>query len=571
MKATMITIRIRRWLSLLFACVLMLCVFAGCGTTSNGSGAESKPNASAPETQQPTETDEPGTGVQETDTPSGEISFPLTEEETTITGWVVCHPMVLNYIENISENSVIKYYAEMSNVIFDAEMISGAAQAEQFPVMIAGGEYCDIISNVHSLYGGGVAKAMEDGVIIDLAEYGLKENMPNYWRYMSDHGYTKWITDDEGRIGSLYIVEESDLTINGMVIRQDYLDQVGKSVPTTYDELHDALTAFQTELGTGAMWVNYLGNGVNNFLGNGFGINTYYYPEDGFYPMYVENGTVHFSYLEEAYRDYLTMMNKWYKEGLIFDDFATDVGEIKIEYTDDSDKLYNGTLSTVSTGIAYLDTHISMLENGTLVPMADVGNTAGETFHYTSQEQGAPQAKYTISTECENVELVMKYWDYFWTEEGAFLATWGLENEAFTYDEDGNPHYTDLVLKHEVGTRVSLGIYCLNDPPTLVLQGRNDAGYTEATLEAGRVWGSNQDGAGYYPTACSLTTEESGDFNAKWNECATYMCESIPRFIMGELNLDEDFDAFVAQLKALGAEECLKIKQASYDRYVNRA
>ncbi len=562
--------RTKRALFLLLALALAVSMFAGCGD-----GADDESSASP----EPVETQQPGTEAseapetpeaQETEAPTGEISFPLTEEETTITGWVVCHPLVLNYIENLSENSVIKYYAELSNVVFDANLVSGAAQAEQFPVMIAGGDYCDVISNVHSLYGGGIPKAMEDGIIIDLNEYGIQENMPNYWKYMEDHNYTKWISDDDGRIGSMYIVEESDLTINGVAIRQDYLDAVNMGMPTTYDELHDVLTAFTTELGKGTMWVNYLGNSVNNFLGNGFGINTYYYVEDAFYPFYVEDGTVRFSYIEQGYKDYLTMMRSWYDEGLIYSDFVSDVDQIKIEYTEALDRLYTGEFGVFSTGIAYIDTHQTMLEDGVIAPMADIGKTAGETFHYTSQEQGAPQAKYAISTDCEQVELVMKYFDYFWTDEGAFLGTWGIEGEGFEYNEQGEPVYTDLVTKHEQGTRVSMGIYCLNDPPTLCLKGRNDAAYTELASSAGQVWGSNQDGSGYYPTACTLTTDESNEFNEKWSELTTYMCEAIPRFIIGELNLDSDFDAFVEQLKAMGIEDCIAIKQNSYDRYVSR-
>lgn len=204
--------------------------------------------------------------------------------------------------------------------------------------------------------------------------------------------------------------------------------------------------------------------------------------------------------------------------------------------------------------------------------MADVGQTAGETFHNTSQEQGSPQAKYSISTQCEEekIDLIMRYWDYFWTEEGSFLATWGIEGEGFAYDENGNPQYTDLVTQHDLGTRVSLGIYALNDPPTLISQDREEVGYTEITLESGRIWSSNQDGTGYYPTACSMTPEESSEFADTWNDIGVYMTENVPRFILGDLNLESDWDAFVQQLIDMGIEDCIAIWQSTYDRYLTR-
>ncbi len=179
---------------------------------------------------------------------------------------------------------------------------------------------------------------------------------------MTDHDFVNWITDDEGRVCSLYIVEESDLTINGMMIRSDYLEEVGVDVPTTYAELHDTLAAFQTELGTGTMWLNYMGNAVNNFLGNGYGINTYYYPEEAWYPIYVEDGQVHFTYIEEGAREYLSMIREWYEEGLIFSDFTTASGEIKVEYTEDLDRVYTGEFGVISTGLTYIDSHVSSME-----------------------------------------------------------------------------------------------------------------------------------------------------------------------------------------------------------------
>ena len=41
----------------------------------------------------------------------------------------------------------------------------------------------------------------------------------------------------------------------------------------------------------------------------------------GAYPVYVVDGDVKFGWVEEGFKDYLTLMHQWYTEGLLGADF----------------------------------------------------------------------------------------------------------------------------------------------------------------------------------------------------------------------------------------------------------
>ena len=66
-----------------------------------------------------------------------------------------------------------------------------------------------------------------------------------------------------------------------------------------------------------------------------------------------------------------------------------------------------------------------------------------------------------ITANCEHPEAVVKYFDYFYGEEGITLYFMGIEGETFYYDENGNPQYTDFVTKNPdgMGMEEALGTY----------------------------------------------------------------------------------------------------------------
>lgn len=345
-------------------------------------------------------------------------------------------------------------------------------------------------------------------------------------------------------------------------------------IPTTYDELYEALVGFQTLGASDPMWINNIGTASRNFFTDGYGVAGAYDKMQNFEPYTVVGGNVQFSYTSDGFKDYLTMTNKWYSEGLIWSDFASD-----------------GTISTISSSNAYsliLNGNMGFFTNGELadltkipneaedpnmelVAMADLTLNKGDTLHVKTNDT-LPEKRWSVSTSCaeEKYEIICKYIDWWFTEEGSDLASWGIQGEAWNYDENGDRRFTDLILNNpdNLSLKVVLTLYVGDDHPSMIQIARSESQYSDQALAASDLWKSNIDGSQTYPTAStSMTVAESDAYNANFNDIITYAQENIPKFMTGELSIESDWDKYVAAIEGMGLAECISYKQAAYERY----
>lgn len=65
------------------------------------------------------------------------------------------------------------------------------------------------------------------------------------------------------------------------------------------------------------------------------------------------------------------------------------------------------------------------------------------------------------------------------------------------------------------------------------------------------------------------TQEESDLISTKMTDIQTYQQEMFYKFILGDESLD-NYDAFVEQLKSMGIDEVVAVKQAQYDRFIGK-
>lgn len=163
-----------------------------------------------------------------------EPSLPLTEEPTTLTFWYSAFPN-WDFDTVFGQNPAIARAEELTGVHAEVNFVVMDAFAEKFNLMIASSEYPDFISS--GAYVGGCAQAFEDEVIIDITE--LTETLAhNYMALISQDEITlKSAYDDESRIlGFATISKNAALPTDGLIIRQDWLDDLGLEAPVTYGD-----------------------------------------------------------------------------------------------------------------------------------------------------------------------------------------------------------------------------------------------------------------------------------------------------------------------------------------------
>jgi putative aldouronate transport system substrate-binding protein len=172
-----------------------------------------------------------------------------------------------------------------------------------------------------------------------------------------------------------------------------------------------------------------------------------------------------------------------------------------------------------------------------------------------------------ILSVCEQPEIACQYFNYRYTEEGELLGNWGVEGTTFEYDSDGNPHYTDLIVNNELyGPEYALQVYCLWRAPMLTDCNKFADIYSADIIDASEIWGTNRDNSYKIPDGVSMDSDASDEYSQLLAEVATYYSEMVPKFITGEVSLDQ-FDSFVSTLQDLGADRCIELWQEALDTY----
>ena len=62
------------------------------------------------------------------------------------------------------------------------------------------------------------------------------------------------------------------------------------------------------------------------------------------------------------------------------------------------------------------------------------------------------------------------------------------------------------------------------------------------------------------------TAEESDTISGLQGDLATYIWEMTGKFTVGTADVEQEWDSFVSNVKDLGVDQILAVKQAQYDR-----
>lgn len=542
-------LRLKRGISMMLAAAMVTVSLAGCGGGNGG----------------------------DTDT-SGQASAGRTAKSGNpkLTHWVY---MDANKIGPSTDNyGTIKAYQELMKITgIDVEFIHPPVgqEVDAFSLMISGGEYPDM---VHYDWGNAVAggpdKAIEDGVILNLADL-IEEHCPNLTAFLEEHPEIRAsITTDSGNIycfPNIHPYFQDDVSImcnRGVQIRKDWLEELGLEAPETIDEWYTVLTAFKENITTedGTPVIPLVSRRLSEKTSM---VRTLANAWDGLdYDFYVDDGVVKYGPLEPEYKEYLQTMNQWYEEGLIAPEFSTYGG-----------KEHNAPITTGQAG-AWL----SGLGAGMGVYITALGGTddkiqgipfpvleAGSVPKYNGADNhpfvGLGVA---ITSNCKDVEAACKWLDYHYSEEGSRLLNWGIEGESYYIDDEGKEQLTDLILKNPDGLSadVALGQYAMVSQ--LEAMARDDR--VEALRmwnwpsqeEASKIW-NQTDFSHRYPPSVTLTAEEGAELAAILSDITTYRDENVIKYILGTESLDQ-YDRFVETIKNMDIERAIEIRQNAYDR-----
>ncbi|NTV89108.1 MAG: extracellular solute-binding protein, partial [Clostridiales bacterium] len=540
-------------LSMLMISSMLISVLCGCsqGTTTtapNGTASTAGTPSAATAAEQTVAAPAEATAAQTAST------LPIVAEKASFSLWTGLAPFAAQYVTDLNEISVFKELEKRTNIHIDFQLVSPETEREKFNLMIASGEYTDIINSAANLYTGGQDKAVSDKVLLNLTPL-IEKDAPNYSAILkNDATLKKNVMTDAGNIVAFpNIFKEKGVANSGAVIRQDWLDELGLAMPRTYDDLYNVLKAFKEKKGCEAPIVipangvpssNGLiaGYGVAGTVANGWVVEA---------PFYQVDGKVKFGPLEQGFEDYISMINKWYSEGLIYKDFMSST---EMNFRDEA-MILGGKVGVFYGGVQDLAMYATKAEDKKfrLAAMPDMVKTVGDTLHLGSENSRINSMTWAISTTCKDPDTAVKWIDYLYSEEGSMLCNYGVEGEGYSL-VDGKPSYTEKITKNadEIPYNIAQYLFAMgnaNATPFVSDPAKDYVTYTEDQVNAASVWMTDNDGAYNISNYVYLTEAENGEFSQKFADITTYMNESIVKFITGAQPMS-GFADFRAKLRS---------------------
>ena len=578
----------KKTLAMLLALALLLSLLTACGggTSQTGSApaaeAVSSAEATAEEPSAPAEevpeaepaaesAAEPGSTAEETGEPEETVDssylYPIFEEPTTLSIYWTFNSFLsmFNITQDaVNDNPTFVQWQEATNVNLDFVMIGEESYSTTIALVYASGDYYDFFVSGEQNYTAGADAAVDDEVLLNIEPY-LEEHAPDYNAILERFpDFRSEITSSEGYI--LSFTEYREYSDEGAVIRKDWLEQAGfTDYPATMDEVWDVAMAWKEQMGirNPVMWNMDLGSffGWNAFGVFGPGVNDVGWQID-------EDGeTVICALKHPGYKECLQWMHDAFVEGLCTDDFMQVMNIAFDEY------IYSNQTGMVSSNANLLaggGAERSGQPSYDLRAMPDPMKEKGMENRLARSSGGVGASAIAVSAQTEYPAECVEFMNWLYTPDGILVSDFGVEGESFYYDEEGVPHYTDLILNDpNMPSFVAAFLHTsfVGTPYYNTTERKMATFTTEAEMECIEVWATGRSGDRAFEG--KNTSEESQRYNQIAGDIATAASEQSLRFVTGERSLDE-YDTFVADLERMGLNELRDIRQAAYDRYLEQ-
>ncbi|MFP4508660.1 MAG: ABC transporter substrate-binding protein [Spirochaetaceae bacterium] len=517
--------------------------------------------------------------------------LPITEQPLHLDGFIPS----AGFIADIQTNAAMLRVSQRTNVHVDWIEAHKLGAHEQLTLLLSGESYPGIIQGAS-----GSGLSMEqivaygaDGIFLPLNRL-IDEHAPNI-RDMFDAipGLRAMITAPDGNIYGLPAVFTDDyhMTLRHKLwLNQDWLDRLGLATPTTTDEFYEVLLAFRDRDAngngdpndeiplTGArrnledvfMWI------MNAFVPAG-GQDESGDPTLNAYE-YIIDGTVFFSANRPEFREGLRYIRRLYEENLIsINSFTQDRRQIRSLVDGGSVTRLGGVASHHPGNFAQIgdDAELRFRQYRALPPIAGPDGT-GHTPWYSDVllEQG----QFVITDAVSDPVVAIRLADYYYSREFAEIDK-GIEGVHWRRVDAGEnlraigggvAEYEYLrTLVPEDNAQLNLGPVWTRDLKTRFAM-TEEFSYEQMLHEATIPYDPYR--VQLYPyRRISIPSGSVDEFNDLRRTIHAYIGDSVDRFVIGDLDIDRDWDEYVLHLNRLGLPRYLELLYSAYVRLDRRS
>ncbi len=597
-----------RILALLLALAMVMGLMSACGssstsTTSASEAATSEASASEVAEEEAEEAAEEttvnvGAAVEQSSTVEGAtvaitvsdpmeamaeeyISYPLEGEDNTISIWYYI-PGYQDYMDSNYSFNALATAEEATGVSLEFVEVSSSAASELFNMMIASGDYCDLIP-VMEYYANTLADAYENDIILDINDY-IDEYMPNYAAVLAcldESTVNNTLTD--GHTLVFYQIKDGSYSGNGLVTRSDWmeaLDWEWSGDLISLEEFTEYLELVYAAYGCSNTIYMYDGTvgveaafdtAIPTLVGDGFMTSVTS-------AIFRYGDTVTSGWITDGYREYIEWCLQMFEEGIMDQDFLsldTDRAVTNQLQADGSIAVWQSNADKINE---IVDSYGSEYPELAVAGMPYVTADPSEQYVWNDAVSLVSSSSgFSISSTCKNPELVCMWENYFWTTDGYNQETYDTQGESYQKDGatavfDWNQPITvtganapNAEMAQQLFTMIRfVGYYCDND---MLL-----ATFDEVGLNAVSLWtvdGSTDDRNYPSEVSSSFDAEESQQISDYESDLLTYTAEQCLKFMTGaeELN-DETWANYVATCESMGINEIIAVYQNAYDQYL---
>lgn len=546
-------------------------------------------------------------GTQSSASPSASASATATPEPTPlpiIDVAVSAYSVNLDNVAGIAEDRIKKYIEDKFRINLTYKTGTPEDYLSKIMTSMAAGEASDVIAvgidDVKEVYPSWV----KEELVVDIGKI-VNANPERYKaiKLLLDQPYAKfyneYLSGDPAAFYSIFSVSESPRAYGGYIFNGTYLKAVNKQLPTTIDEFVDVLRALKD------------GDPDGNGKADTAPFSFLAYGGTGFYgslqPLFTSNDTQPKGIFQDSAgvwqdgaiadksKEIYALLGSMYKEGLIDKEVMTNDPVYKL-----MDDFVAGKTAVIDIQAPHPGQYNWLLgmykEKYPNATPEDVPMLAAPLKGFNGQyatDRSAPfrsQRMLFIPSSTKDPERVLDYVNYLLSDEGQNLQWYGIEGIHHTKDGSGN-----LVLNVDEYRKESL-IYLPDTPDRLQYY------FTATFLNERQFYMQIERDGGVVPAlknAKDLITERYGanpglEYAQKVNENFLklgfqaqepyYNFISLPedvktiekalddirnkwlmKFIIGQNDVEKDWDKYVAEYKAAGGDKLKEAYIASYE------